>query len=191
MIGRRKVYGVRVRDKRGVLWNGDWHRVRTAHNPAGQWASRKNAEYVLGLVLENYGGHVVGHAFEQTIEPPVTWREWLLGDVVDPAHVPGQYRPDYDDTLQRAAHAAKVYGEPVYVSDSFRTRAEQEERWAAYQAGGPLAAPPGSSDHEHGVALDVPNARATPKLIKALRAQGLKDIVPSEGWHVVNVAAKG
>jgi hypothetical protein len=41
---------------------------------------------------------------------------------------------------------------------SYRTYAEQEETWAIYQAGGNLAAVPGTSNHGWGLVVDIPNS---------------------------------
>lgn len=42
-----------------------------------------------------------------------------------------------------------------FVTYGFRTREEQAALYATYLKGGPLAAPPGSSAHEFGLAVDV------------------------------------
>jgi D-alanyl-D-alanine dipeptidase len=42
-----------------------------------------------------------------------------------------------------------------FVTYGFRTREEQAALYAKYLAGGPLAAPPGHSAHEAGLAVDV------------------------------------
>ncbi len=41
------------------------------------------------------------------------------------------------------------------VTQGRRTYDEQASLWASYKAGGPKAAPPGSSPHEFGLAVDV------------------------------------
>lgn len=46
------------------------------------------------------------------------------------------------------------------VTQGWRSRAVQAALYAHYQAGGPLAAPPGLSPHEWGLAVDVALLRA-------------------------------
>lgn len=59
-----------------------------------------------------------------------------------------QFGEDIDGTLAASPFAWVVtYG--------FRTREEQAALYAKYQAGGPLAAPPGRSAHNWGLAVDV------------------------------------
>src|SRR5262245_46020726 len=44
---------------------------------------------------------------------------------------------------------------PEGPRSSYRTYAQQEEFWAIYQAGGNLAARPGTSNHGMGIAIDL------------------------------------
>lgn len=73
-------------------------------------------------------------------------------------------------------------GGRVTVSSGFRTRAQQQHLWDEYRAGrGNLAARPGTSRHESGLAVDLGGDAA-------LRAQlaakyGLENTVPGEPWH--------
>lgn len=57
-----------------------------------------------------------------------------------------------------AAYQAR-WGSPLVVNSGGRTRAEQAHLYALYKAGkGNLAAPPGTSVHEHGRAVDLGGA---------------------------------
>lgn len=118
--------------------------------------------------------------------------EWLVGNVVPIRKVPAKIRPAYRDTLMRAAEAAREYGHKVHVNSSYRDPKLQAQMYAANMLNGkprpgrPLTARPGTSPHERGIGLDIPNARITPGLIQALRKRGLIDDVPSEIWHVTN-----
>lgn len=189
MADTKTVYGARVRDRTGDLHDGDWFRVRTYSNPAGEWSTRAWAEDALKRAISN-NSDLSGHVFSYEVTKPLDWTDWLVGDVKNPAVVPSTYRVAYTDTIMRAAKAAREYGRAVYVSESFRTYAEQLYFWNRYLAGGPLAARPGTSDHERGLSLDIPNAREIPSLIGPMRRNGMKDNVPSEGWHVTNMARK-
>lgn len=55
----------------------------------------------------------------------------------------------------RALSWARGHGWGGVVTSGFRTYAEQAALYARYQAGGPLAAAPGTSSHEFGQAVDV------------------------------------
>lgn len=131
-------------------------------------------------------------ALQRVTQPPVN--KWLTGNVYPIAKVPAKIRPIYRDTLYRAARAAKAYGHKVHVNSSYR---DPKEQAALYRQnmnpatgkpypGRPLTAKPGTSPHERGIGLDIPNARTTPKLIKELRAVELIDDVASEKWHLTN-----
>lgn len=62
-----------------------------------------------------------------------------------------------DDRLVSAVTAAGVLlGEPVPIVSGFRSRAEQERLWARRQTNPYPVAPPGTSLHERGLAIDVP-----------------------------------
>jgi murein DD-endopeptidase MepM/ murein hydrolase activator NlpD len=75
---------------------------------------------------------------------------------------------------------------PAGPLSGYRTYAQQAELYRLYLAGqGPLAAPPGTSEHEYGRALDV----ATPSGRSAVDQLGspygwTKWDAPSEWWHV-------
>lgn len=190
----RRRYIARVRDLEGdhPKYGDDWFRVITRARPDGLHGTRAQAQDTLEAAIRNYHhGRLAGHTSDVIIEVEpklgdLKIDDWVKGDVVPIRDVPTKYRDDYRDTLDRAALAAYRYGHPIWVNESFRTRAEQERFWQIYLAGGPLAARPGTSAHELGLALDIPNARNTPALIRELRKLGLVDNVKSEIWHVEN-----
>lgn len=196
--GEIRRYIARVHDLEGdhPKHGDDWFRVTTRSNPTGLYGTRKAAAAALERAIDNYPhGRLAGHTGDVIVDKPLTLEnividDWLKGDVVPIRQVPARYRDDYENTLRRAALAAARYGSPVWVSDSFRSRALQQQRWEAYLAGGPLAAIPGTSDHERGLSLDIPNARNTPGLIRELRKLEMIDDVASEQWHVTNMARK-
>lgn len=197
--GQKRRYIARVHDAEGnhLKHGDDWFRVITRTSPDGEFAMRKTAQAALERAIANYPkkqGKLAGHVTDVivNVEPrleDIDWTfisTWLDGDVVNPKSVPAKYRPAYTDTLQRAALAAYRYGHVVWVNDSFRTKADQQERWQVYLNGGPLAARPGTSPHERGIALDIPNVRNAPALIREMRKLDLIDDVPSEIWHLTN-----
>jgi Putative peptidoglycan binding domain/D-alanyl-D-alanine carboxypeptidase len=73
---------------------------------------------------------------------------------------------------------------PTGPRSSYRTFAEQEELWAAYKAGGALAAQPGTSNHGLGIAIDVPEAWMQSWIREHGDAFGWqKTEAMSESWH--------
>lgn len=74
---------------------------------------------------------------------------------------------------------------PVIVS-GYRTYAEQAELYRLYVAGlGNLAAPPGTSNHEFGLAADVHTEDLElVALGDAAYENGLRQPVPGEPWHL-------
>lgn len=186
---KRRVYAARVKDPTGAVNHGRPFTVHTNSNTSGEWSTRAPAADALARAKAN-NHHLVGNVSTYLVDAPLRWQDWLLGDVVHPSSVPVELRDDYMDTLARATRAAARYGHPVHVNDSFRTHADQERRYATYLAGGPVAAAPGTSDHERGLSLDIPNARSNKALIRQLRREQMIDDVASEGWHVTNMARK-
>jgi len=108
----------------------------------------------------------------------------------------GRLRHDAADAWNAFARYCKeVHNQTVEVNDSYRPlgkpgdwRANNWSQWAAwerYQAGGNLAAQPGTSNHGLGLALDVPYQ--TQKLIANYGPNfGFKkewSDAPSEAWH--------
>lgn len=189
----KTVYVARVKDtsKKNPIAGGKAFRVTTNSNRAGQFSMRKTAEAMLEKALKNDPSLVSQGVQTEQVTGKQRYQDWLTGKVVDPKDVPTQYRAAYIDTLERATAAAVEYGHVLHVDESFRTYAEQEHFWAIYKAGGALAARPGTSNHERGLALDIPNVRQTPALHAAMLKHGLIDDVTEEGWHVDNHGYKG
>jgi GH25 family lysozyme M1 (1,4-beta-N-acetylmuramidase) len=108
----------------------------------------------------------------------------------------GRLRHDAADAWNAFARYCKeVHNQTVEVNDSYRplgkpgdwraNRWSQYAAWEKYQAGGNLAARPGTSNHGLGLALDVPYQ--TQKLIANYGSNfGFKkqwSDAPSEAWH--------
>ena len=70
------------------------------------------------------------------------------------------------------------------IISAFRSRAQQEALYASYLNGtGNLAARPGTSNHEKGLAIDhAPGASGSMKYMA--NEMGMKYSVPSENWHI-------
>lgn len=192
--GQKRRYIARVKDVEGdhPKHGGDWFRVVTRSNPEGTYGTRAWAQDALDRALSSYHhGRLVGHVADIVVSAEPTLAtikidDWLTGDVKPMSSVPKEFRAQYRDTLQRAALAAYRYGTPIWVNESFRSRAEQYRFYDIYLAGGPLAARPGSSTHEKGRALDIPNVRLNKPLLRELKKLKLIDDVASEIWHVTN-----
>jgi hypothetical protein len=90
-------------------------------------------------------------------------------------------------------------GVPVSVVSAYRSAAEQArlyDAWVKKQQGVPgyewanLAAPPGRSNHERGLAIDItPNSTAAMRNVFA--RYGLTFPVKGEPWHVEPITARG
>jgi len=76
---------------------------------------------------------------------------------------------------------AKASGEPLHVNSGFRTYNEQVESYKDYQEGGTLAAVPGTSNHEFGLAADIDLTANQNALLSKF---GLGLPVEGEPWHV-------
>lgn len=67
---------------------------------------------------------------------------------VDPSKLRKSFREDVESVLNPSPYRYRVqYG--------FRSVSEQADLYAKHLAGGPLAAPPGQSAHNYGLAIDV------------------------------------
>lgn len=75
------------------------------------------------------------------------------------------------------ARADALLGRPVPVVSGFRSRAEQEALWAARDQNPFPVAPPGTSLHEVGLAVDVPSAEVV-DLLAIAAAAGLCQPLP-------------
>ena len=95
---------------------------------------------------------------------------------------PNTDRAWFDPILKQQLIAlSKASGEPIQLNSGFRTLAEQKAAYADYQAGGNLAATPGSSNHEFGLAADL---QLTDTQRSLLPKFGLGLPVAGEDWHV-------
>lgn len=84
----------------------------------------------------------------------------------------------------RAIAFARANGWGGTILSGFRSRAEQAELYRRYRAGtGNLAAPPGSSNHEGGVAIDVSDPEGFARAMDKMGAGRLYRRVPGEPWH--------
>ena len=109
---------------------------------------------------------------------------------VELAPVPGGklMRRDAAEAFSRMHAAAARAGVQLQVNSGFRTMQEQEALYAAYVAGtGNLAAKPGHSNHQGGIAVDVESEGGTNAAYRWLEQNGarygFKRTVPSEPWH--------
>ncbi|MBC7671899.1 MAG: D-alanyl-D-alanine carboxypeptidase family protein [Polaromonas sp.] len=126
--------------------------------------------------------------------------DYIEGGVVPVRKVPKALRPQYHDTLARFALACyrAGYGPGTQkgkrrVNSTYRDPAEQAVLYALNmiapgipKPGRPLTSLPGTSPHNKGIALDVPNVRDERGLLAECRKLGLHDDVPSEKWHLTN-----
>jgi hypothetical protein len=95
------------------------------------------------------------------------------------------------ELANEAAHAWNAPGgpadrglRPAGPISSYRTLAEQEQTWATYKAGGPLAAYPGTSNHGLGLAIDLRKFWMRVKLLVFGAKYGWKKTEAfSEWWH--------
>ena len=81
---------------------------------------------------------------------------------------------------------AKANGIPVSPHGGTRTTQDQANQLAQwYQGGmkGPRPAEPGTSAHETGNAIDIPQSGRTPENRAKLEAAGYVNTVPGEPWH--------
>lgn len=84
--------------------------------------------------------------------------------------------------------AAWKDGVSLQVNSSFRSHEKQQELYAMYRAGtGSLAAKPGYSNHQSGIAVDIESSGGTNAAFRWL-TQNASDFdfrrtVPSEPWH--------
>ena len=79
-----------------------------------------------------------------------------------------------------------IWISPLGDRSSYRTFAEQEHFWAVFQAGGNIAARPGTSNHGWGNAVDLASPPTMRKVVDGLGAPyGWRwGEVQSESWHV-------
>lgn len=125
---------------------------------------------------------------------------YIEGGVVPIREVPIEFRATYRDTLSRfalachrAGYGPAKSGKKRWVNSTFRFRDEQQKLYdqnmispGVPKPGHALTAVPGTSPHERGIGIDVPDVRLETKLIRECRKLGLMDDVPSEKWHLTN-----
>jgi hypothetical protein len=87
--------------------------------------------------------------------------------------------------LAALARADGLLGYPVPVASGLRTRAEQEALWARRHTNPYPVAPPGSSDHERGFAVDVPSAHVADLLVVAAAAGLCRPLPEADPVHFV------
>lgn len=97
-------------------------------------------------------------------------------------------RADAAQAFLQMQAAAAADGVTLQVDSAFRSYAEQVQLYQLYQAGkGNLAAPPGYSNHEGGVAVDINTARGTNAAFQWLNDNaanyGFHRTVATEPWH--------
>lgn len=88
------------------------------------------------------------------------------------------------DNVKKMLNDAKKDGVDLQISSSYRSREEQEKLYQSYLNGtGNLAARPGRSNHESGLAIDFRNTPGAYAWLKRNAGRfGLKNL-PSEPWH--------
>jgi hypothetical protein len=100
---------------------------------------------------------------------------------------PAMMHPEAAAAASAMFAAARADGiTELRVVYSYRTLATQKIKWANFQAGGNLAAIPGTSNHGWAVALDLGGLtdRALAWLRNNMRRFGFINDVSSENWHV-------
>jgi len=99
---------------------------------------------------------------------------------------PGIMHPEAAAAMGALLNTAREGGHPGLATKyTYRTLAKQWEKWANYQAGGNLAAYPGTSNHGWAVSVDFTGL--TTEVISWLKANakrfGYVNDVPTEDWH--------
>jgi LAS superfamily LD-carboxypeptidase LdcB len=85
--------------------------------------------------------------------------------------------------FQLMANAARNHGVNIVINSGFRTMDKQRELYHLHQCcGAPLAAYPGFSNHQSGIALDL-GREANLWLTQNASSFGFYRTVPSEDWH--------
>lgn len=104
--------------------------------------------------------------------------EYRVSDAVDVSLV--------DPLAERLLGLLEHFGGSVLIVSGRRTWGEQQTLWLRYLAGGPLAARPGTSNHEHGGAADlrIVGDVTWRQVHTEAEIRGLRFPIPSEDWHV-------
>lgn len=121
--------------------------------------------------------------------PVISVKKHLTGDIYAPKGTPLKTRLAFGRLLRKLAAAARDSRQVWNVNSGIRSKAKQQELYDKYLAGdGPLAAKPGTSNHERGLAADVSAGGnpvgATWRRRRALQKYGLCLPVKGEAWHV-------
>lgn len=95
----------------------------------------------------------------------------------DIGHGRGWLRADAAASIRRIDHAL---GRPLDSNSAGRTAAEQAEARRKFFAGGPYAAPVGTSPHEFGTAIDTDD-----RFIALMADHGWSRPLKTEPWHFV------
>lgn len=116
------------------------------------------------------------------------YKQWLTGDTEIPKSAPLVHRVRFNRLRNRVARLAAHNGRKLHVNSGYRTYAEQAKLWHDYLHGGNLAARPGTSNHEKGLAMDVSD-RGQPVGSSAKNRTAMKHLrlclpVPGEKWHM-------
>lgn len=124
------------------------------------------------LVSTKTFGYVAGHQVELELAP--------IGS--------GFYlRRDAAAAFLEMKLAAAADGVKLVPNDAFRTMTQQEAAYAKYLAGGNLAAQPGHSNHQGGIAVDIESGGGMNAsfvwLTNNARRFGFRRTVASEPWH--------
>jgi hypothetical protein len=93
--------------------------------------------------------------------------------------------------LAALARADGLLGRPVRVVSGLRTRAEQEALWERRHANPYPVARPGTSDHERGLAVDVPRSEVAAVLTIAAGAGLCQPLPDTDPVHFVVCAGGG
>jgi hypothetical protein len=87
--------------------------------------------------------------------------------------------------LGRLAMLGKTYNEKVVIGSGFRSYEEQVILYNLYKSGkGNLAAVPGTSNHEKGLAVDIDNLKFKLLPESVFKKFGLHRPVSGENWHI-------
>lgn len=122
------------------------------------------------------------------------WRTHLVGDVIPPKDASIDAKRNFKRLRNKLGKAAKSRKEVWRVNSGVRSTTRQQMLYNAYLQGiGPLAAKPGTSNHELGLAADVVR-RSDNKNVgdivgakESLRRHGLHLTIPGEPWHVTEL----
>jgi len=129
------------------------------------------------------------------------WVEWVTGDVDVPRGVPRKARKNFERVRDKLAVAAQIRQRRIEITSGVRSYAQQKELYETKPPG--MAARPGTSFHETGLAADCRDAASKESVgdntqwVKALTAAGLHCPLNGEGgrplepWHVTEAGVWG